>query len=207
MPSLCLFAFPLCDKRRQQPKQICRLDCKQLQQDICKDEYLNMKTLFDNKITDNLQQQASSFLLDCNQLPPSSDLTNECLPIISMTLDKIESSLNRILQPSIPQNFDSQSSIQKCITGNGVDYRGIQSYSRSGKKCLNWDDQLLQSIQFNPELSGHNYCRNPDNDVEPWCFTMSPDRRKEYCGISKCGMYRVYFSFNLFFFLIFFLIF
>ena len=47
LPSLCLFAFPLCDKVKQQPKQICRVDCKRLQQDICKDEYVNMKSLFD----------------------------------------------------------------------------------------------------------------------------------------------------------------
>ncbi len=49
LPSLCLFAFPLCDKVKQQPKQICRLDCKRLQQDICKDEYFNMKSIFDSK--------------------------------------------------------------------------------------------------------------------------------------------------------------
>lgn len=49
IPSLCLFAFPLCDKATKQPKQICRMDCKQLQQDICKNEYFNVKTLFETK--------------------------------------------------------------------------------------------------------------------------------------------------------------
>lgn len=47
VPSLCLFAFPLCDKQTKQPKQICRLDCKQLQQDICKNEYFNVKSIFE----------------------------------------------------------------------------------------------------------------------------------------------------------------
>jgi hypothetical protein len=91
IPSLCLFAFPLCDKQTKQPKQICRSDCKQLQQDICKNEYFNVKTLFESKLSDNLQQQAANFLLDCNQLPPSSDSPSDCLPIVSMTLDKLES--------------------------------------------------------------------------------------------------------------------
>jgi receptor tyrosine kinase-like orphan receptor 1 len=52
LPSLCMFAFPLCDSERQQPKQICRADCKQLQFDICKDEYINVKALFANKCKD-----------------------------------------------------------------------------------------------------------------------------------------------------------
>jgi hypothetical protein len=38
-----------------------------------------------------------------------------------------------------------------------------------------------------PELAtGHNHCRNVDNDVEPWCFTTSPTQRKDYCYIPKC---------------------
>jgi hypothetical protein len=49
LPSLCLFAFPLCDNKKSQPKQICRSDCEQLQQDICKEEYLNVKSVFDTK--------------------------------------------------------------------------------------------------------------------------------------------------------------
>jgi hypothetical protein len=48
IPSLCLFAFPLCDKQTKQPKQICRFDCKQLQQDICKNEYFNVKSIFES---------------------------------------------------------------------------------------------------------------------------------------------------------------
>lgn len=89
IPSLCLFAFPLCDRRTKQPKQICRFDCKQLQQDLCKNEYFNVRTLFESKLSDNLQ----NFLLDCNQLPPSSDSPQDCLPIVSMTLEKLESSV------------------------------------------------------------------------------------------------------------------
>jgi hypothetical protein len=96
IPSLCLFAFPLCDRQTRQPKQICRFDCKQLQQDICKNEYFNVKSLFESKISDNLQS-SNSFLLDCNQLPPSSDSPNDCLPIVSMTIDKLESQITKTL--------------------------------------------------------------------------------------------------------------
>ena len=205
IPSLCLFAFPLCDRDTKQPKQICRFDCKQLQQDICKNEYFNVKSLFESKISDNLQQHASNFLLDCDQLPPSSDSPNDCLPIVTMTLDKLESQViamntQRTGQTLSPNLIPSQNqlSIQelnnnifmsdKCFLSNGIDYRGTQSFTRSGFKCQKWSDQYPHEHNFKDlELLGHNYCRNPDNDLEPWCFTTSPQKRKEYCGVQKCG--------------------
>ncbi len=39
-------------------------------------------------LVSNNIQQASNFLIDCNQLPPSSDIQGECLPIVQMQLDK-----------------------------------------------------------------------------------------------------------------------
>jgi len=32
-----------------------------------------------------------------------------------------------------------------------------------------------------------NYCRNPNNDVRPWCYTMDKITTWEYCNISVCG--------------------
>lgn len=32
-----------------------------------------------------------------------------------------------------------------------------------------------------------NYCRNPDNRLRPWCFTMDPKVPWEYCNITVCG--------------------
>ena len=188
----------MCDKRTKQPKQICRFDCKQLQQDICKNEYFNVKSLFESsKISDNLQQQSSNFMLDCNQLPPSSDSPSDCLPIVTMTLDKLESqviainnhdSVQSVVMPPIqhqkPNNIFMQ---DQCINGNGIDYRGIQSFTRNGYQCQKWSEQFPHAHNLNSqELSGHNYCRNLDNDVEPWCFTTNPQQRKDYCNIPKC---------------------
>ncbi len=36
---------------------------------------------------------------------------------------------------------------------------------------------------------GDNYCRNPNNDVRPWCYTMDKNTPWEYCNISVCGMF------------------
>lgn len=190
IPSLCLFAFPLCDRHTKQPKQICRFDCKQLQQDICKNEYFNVKSLFEGKFGENLQQQSSNFLLDCNQLPPSSDSSNDCLPIVTMTLDKLESQVSTVLNSqNVQQPANMFTQDIQCINSNGVEYRGSQSTTRNGYVCQKWEDQYPHAHNFKniQELAGHNYCRNLDNDVEPWCFTNNPQKRKDYCFIPKCS--------------------
>uniref|UniRef100_A0A3P9N0Y2 Kringle domain-containing protein n=1 Tax=Poecilia reticulata TaxID=8081 RepID=A0A3P9N0Y2_POERE len=32
-----------------------------------------------------------------------------------------------------------------------------------------------------------NYCRNPNNRLRPWCYTMDPRTPWEYCNITMCG--------------------
>lgn len=32
-----------------------------------------------------------------------------------------------------------------------------------------------------------NYCRNPDGEPKPWCFTTSPSKRWESCNIPRCS--------------------
>lgn len=31
-----------------------------------------------------------------------------------------------------------------------------------------------------------NYCRNPDGDSRPWCFTTDPNTLWEYCNLKRC---------------------
>lgn len=38
-------------------------------------------------------------------------------------------------------------------------------------------------------MDASNYCRNPeslDTGDRPWCYTMNPDKRWEYCNVRKC---------------------
>lgn len=32
-----------------------------------------------------------------------------------------------------------------------------------------------------------NYCRNPDGEPRPWCFTTSPSKRWDYCSVPRCS--------------------
>ncbi len=33
----------------------------------------------------------------------------------------------------------------------------------------------------------NNYCRNPDNERMPWCYTTDSETRWEYCKVPSCG--------------------
>ncbi|GAA6072259.1 plasminogen, partial [Tachysurus ichikawai] len=79
-----------------------------------------------------------------------------------------------------------------CITGDGNSYRGTVAVTKSGKTCQAWSSQVPQKHSRTPENYpckdlDNNYCRNPDNERSPWCYTTDPETRWEYCNISSCG--------------------
>jgi hypothetical protein len=49
-----------------------------------------------------------------------------------------------------------------------------------------------------PEISHHNYCRNPDNSDQPWCYVEGADEgTRENCIIEKCeDMEKLEFTFE-----------
>jgi len=60
-----------------------------------------------------------------------------------------------------------------------------------GLTCQKWSHQYPQTHTRShanfPDsgLGGHNACRNPDNDVRAWCFTLSEDVRWDHCDVGK----------------------
>uniref|UniRef100_A0A3Q2ZIZ6 Kringle-containing protein marking the eye and the nose n=1 Tax=Kryptolebias marmoratus TaxID=37003 RepID=A0A3Q2ZIZ6_KRYMA len=88
--------------------------------------------------------------------------------------------------------------LTECYTANGEDYRGFQNQTSliGGKPCLFWNETFqhpYNTLKYpNGEggLGSHNFCRNPDGDVQPWCYI--PDYEDgiywKYCDIPTCQM-------------------
>ncbi|KAM6207732.1 plasminogen-like [Sarcoramphus papa] len=96
-------------------------------------------------------------------------------------------------QPEAPAvDVPEQAQItEECYQGNGVTYRGTASFTLTGKKCQAWSSMSPHrhnktAEQFpNADLK-QNYCRNPDADSRPWCYTTDPSVRWEYCNLKRC---------------------
>ncbi|MFT7808414.1 kremen protein 1 [Arapaima gigas] len=86
----------------------------------------------------------------------------------------------------------------ECYTANGEDYRGRQNqtFLQGGKPCLFWNETFqhpYNTLKYpNGEggLGQHNYCRNPDGDVRPWCYIADHEDGTywKYCDIPTCQM-------------------
>ncbi|KAK7130138.1 hypothetical protein R3I93_019693 [Phoxinus phoxinus] len=79
----------------------------------------------------------------------------------------------------------------ECMRCNGETYRGPMDHTESGKECQRWDSQKPHKHTYQPHRHAgkgldDNYCRNPNNDVRPWCYTMDKSTTWEYCNISVC---------------------
>ncbi|XP_053084970.1 kremen protein 1 isoform X1 [Pangasianodon hypophthalmus] len=86
----------------------------------------------------------------------------------------------------------------ECYTVNGEDYRGRQNQTslHGGKPCLFWNEtfQHPYNTQKYPNgeggLGAHNFCRNPDGDVQPWCYIADQEDGTywKFCEIPSCQM-------------------
>lgn len=77
------------------------------------------------------------------------------------------------------------------MTENGSDYRGKISETEEGDICQAWDSQSPHSHSRTPEIYPDadltsNYCRNPDGEPRPWCYTTNPNKRWRYCNVPRC---------------------
>ena len=54
-------------------------------------------------------------------------------------------------------------------------------------------DEMGPMLVLHPSFSlsyrdlRRNFCRNPDGDRAPWCYTTNPGVRWEYCNLDKCS--------------------
>ncbi|XP_068130741.1 tissue-type plasminogen activator isoform X2 [Hyperolius riggenbachi] len=94
---------------------------------------------------------------------------------------------------SVPQ---CKADTQDCYSERGTSYRGSHSTTSSGVSCLRWDSPLVKTKAFSSwitsarslGLGSHNYCRNPDEDVRPWCHVMNGTQTGwEFCDVPRCS--------------------
>ncbi|CAC5423647.1 PLG [Mytilus coruscus] len=69
----------------------------------------------------------------------------------------------------------------------GTEYKGRISLTQTGRTCQYWERQYPHKHGFGKLKTEHNYCRNPDNSGQPWCYTNDPTTRWEYCKIPVCA--------------------
>jgi hypothetical protein len=77
----------------------------------------------------------------------------------------------------------------EAMTGDGADYRGVQTVTRSGLMCVDWDSQtrMLDYTSSSFSILSNNYCRNPYNATDAnrastiWCITSDPNVYWEEC--------------------------
>lgn len=70
----------------------------------------------------------------------------------------------------------------KCILDGSEDSKNEVSVTVSGRICLPWNSLPRKNSPFRNCF--HNYCRNPDNKIQPWCFVRRRNRYvREYCDI------------------------
>ncbi|XP_014196034.1 muscle, skeletal receptor tyrosine-protein kinase [Haplochromis burtoni] len=80
-----------------------------------------------------------------------------------------------------------------CYNDRGYFYQGSVNVTRSGTPCQPWNQQVPHqhhlSVDVIPELKNSgNHCRNPGGiSDKPWCYTLNPNIRWEYCAVPQCG--------------------
>ncbi|KAM9726729.1 plasminogen activator, urokinase a [Menidia menidia] len=75
----------------------------------------------------------------------------------------------------------------RCLSGDGSSYRGIVDETSSGRKCLYWN--LVRHPWGNQAgVGNHNYCRNPDQSLMPWCYVRRGRWAvSELCHVPACS--------------------
>ncbi|XP_070697356.1 urokinase-type plasminogen activator-like [Pempheris klunzingeri] len=76
---------------------------------------------------------------------------------------------------------------EMCRSGDGSSYGGFVSRSAYGHRCLSWN-RFKNPWGASKGLGSHNYCRNPDQSLMPWCYVRRGRRTvREFCDIPRCS--------------------
>uniref|UniRef100_A0A3Q3AQ89 Kringle domain-containing protein n=1 Tax=Kryptolebias marmoratus TaxID=37003 RepID=A0A3Q3AQ89_KRYMA len=76
-----------------------------------------------------------------------------------------------------------------CFNCSGEDYRGHHNITLSGHTCQRAEKRkkTIKKKQKTQHSLEENYCRNPNGNPRPWCYTSNSSKRWDYCSIPRCG--------------------
>jgi len=73
-------------------------------------------------------------------------------------------------------------------------WKGNVSHTWSGRKCQAWVSDFPHEHGYHKarfidgsELAAQNFCRDPRDEGQPWCYTVDPSVRWEFCAIPHCS--------------------
>nr|XP_006815389.1 PREDICTED: uncharacterized protein LOC100369221 [Saccoglossus kowalevskii] len=134
---------------------------------------------------------------DIGPMKDNCDVITTTTPVVRSTIQigDLTSTLPELT--SINTTIDNQGSNDCYTQADGSDYRGNENATRHGDICQKWTDQsphhhIRTPTNYpNAGLGDHNYCRNPDGKVKPWCYTTNHLIRWRYCDVGEpvgtCG--------------------
>lgn len=174
---LCTYAFPKCsiEKGLAVGLSLCYEDCIAVKMQFC---YNDWALIEDKKHRGVYFKSKGHFSLpDCDTLPRyagkgKKQQTCSYIGLTEMKTDEITT---------------------ECIIGNGRFYQGTVNVTQSGLACQRWETQtphqhLKPPLVFPEVQNSINHCRNAGGEVaKPWCYTLDPNVRWEYCDIPSCG--------------------
>jgi len=172
---LCHYAFPDCKivSGEASGLPLCYEDCVGLKDHFC---YSEWNDLIRKKDRGMIQRSRGHFRLpECEDLPRiqsnNGNLTCTRSGITDMRWDLATTN---------------------CVKGNGRYYQGNINKTRGGLECQTWysnhPHQHTSPSKVFPEMKNStNYCRNGGGiESGPWCYTMDPLLRWDYCDIQMC---------------------
>lgn len=111
--------------------------------------------------------------------PPAFDSVFEVEPISRF--------VDTIVPPGIPEKIENL----HCYNIRGDMYWGTVNQTDGGLRCQYWNEQLPNSHKYG-HMGDHNFCRNPNNKKQPWCYIDDPraegrgSKDYDYCPVPKC---------------------
>ncbi|KAG7282250.1 hypothetical protein CRUP_038418 [Coryphaenoides rupestris] len=151
------------------------------------------------------RKQSKGAKLKSSHLVPSTAELFPALPRTTVRYSQVAAAGSRQQAAGSKQQAGSRAgwlpTPAQCFTANGEDYRGFQNQTglQAGKPCLYWNETFqhpYNTLKYpNGEggLGPHNFCRNPDRDVQPWCYIADNEDGIYWrlCDIPTCQKWPV----------------